>query len=212
MYIDEFGNEEYSEEELDEIIDDYFDPMELDEDQKEERKKLAKEYYALLIFLFLLLQTQFMYGAVVIEEVVNQFRARLKNICFKYTAIDEYITTYIEEVTERVIQTTADNMAQKKYWTSAERAVTIAMEETNTILNHDDLERAKALGYTKKKWLCMKDNKVRKEHLKVEGKIIPIDDKFHVGHSYLEFPRDEVNCVYLGDIANCRCSLKFLAD
>lgn len=211
MYIDEFGNEEYSDEELDELLDDYYDPMQLDEEQKDERKKLAKEYYALLIFLFLLLQTQFMYGAVVVEEVVSQFKARLKNICFKYTTIDTYIVTYIDKVTQRVIENATENMADS-YWTSAQRALVIAEEESNTILNHDDLERAKALGYTKKKWLCMKDDKVRKEHLKVENKIIPIDEKFRVGRSRLEFPRDEVNCVYLGDIANCRCSLKFLVD
>ena len=212
MYIDEFGNEEYSEDELEDITDEYFDKMQIDKEQKEERKKLAKEYYALLVYLFLLMQAQLMYNAVDVDNVIDQFKSRLKGICFKFASIDAYLIKYIELVTKKIVNKTVENINKTLYWVSAERALKIAMEESNTILNHDDLMRAKALGYTKKKWLCMKDNRVRKSHQLVEGKTIPIDAKFKVGHSMLEFPRDEVNCKDEGDIANCRCSLKFLAD
>lgn len=210
MIIDEFGNEEYSEEELDDICDEYYEKMDISDEDKEERKKLAKELYALLIFLLLLLQNQVIYKALDVEQVISQFRARLKTICFKYTTIDTYIEKYINKVTTNVIKTTVDNMEKSDYWTSGERALSIALDESNSILNYDDFQRAKALGYTRKKWVTMKDNRVRRKHRVLDGKTIPIDDKFKVGSSRLLFPRDEVNCVDLEDIAGCRCALKYI--
>ena len=96
------------------------------------------------------------------------------------------------------------------YWLSYDRAEDIAKSEANTFLNYTDYVDAKELGYTKKRWLTMLDDKVRHTHSEVEGQTIGIDESFMVGDSLMRFPHDLSSSPNPKEVIGCRCAVEYL--
>lgn len=96
------------------------------------------------------------------------------------------------------------------YWLSYKRAEDIAKSESNTFLNYTDYVEAVELGYTKKRWLTMLDDKVRQTHEEVEGATIGIDEVFHVGNSLMRFPHDLAESPDPKEVIGCRCAVEYL--
>lgn len=201
----------YSDEELDDILQEYFEVMDIKDEQKEKRKQLAKELRNALLFLFALMRVSYENDYLEFEFVLNQFRIEFTKVVINYGRVDVYFEQYITKVTRDIVDTTFKyaNLTQPNFWLSDKRAVDIAENESNSVLNYEELQEAIDDGYTMKEWRTQRDNRVRKEHRELEGKKIPIDEYFSVGNSMLLFPRDEVNCTDIKDIAGCRCSLKY---
>lgn len=187
-----------------EFINSYFDPMDLTEEQKEERKQAAYDLFDkfLVFFTFMALSP----GSY--DLALQQFEFELRTIAIQYSRPDDYIDRYVPKTAQNVAKTTKKNI-DKEYYTSVERAAFDAVNESNSILNYEELQEAIEAGYTHKTWCTMLDRKVRETHREIEGETLPIDAFFSVGNSLLLFPRDEENCSDLADISNCRCSLKF---
>ena len=99
--------------------------------------------------------------------------------------------------------------AKKDYWLSLKRAVLIAQNETNGILNYDQYVAAKDKGLKWKTWHTMLDNKVREEHQELEGLTIPIEQPFNVGNSLMQFAHDFDIDVDPKEVINCRCSVEY---
>ena len=99
--------------------------------------------------------------------------------------------------------------ATSEYWLSIRRAINIANNETNTILNYNDFVDAKNRGLTHKTWLTMLDNKVRDTHEEVEGTTIGIDEHFVVGDSEMRFPHDMELAPNPNEVINCRCAVEY---
>ena len=199
--IEEYGD-------IADTIEEFYDIMDISEEQKEERRKLANELFGVFLFLLSLVEIAKDAEYLDIDFISLQFEMRFAPIVKSYARDDAYINQYIRKVTDDVVGSTLRRI-DEPYSLSDERALGIALNESNSVLNYEEMADAIDSGYTMKTWRTMRDNRVRDSHKELEGKTIPIDDYFEVGNSLLLFPRDEDNCTDMSDISNCRCSLKY---
>lgn len=102
--------------------------------------------------------------------------------------------------------------AVHEYWLSIYRAINIARNEANTLLNYSDYLDAKDRGCTRKVWLTMLDDKVRETHDEVEGQSVGIDEFFQVGNSELRFPQDWMMAPDPKEVINCRCAVDYIKE
>lgn len=58
-------------------------------------------------------------------------------------------------------------------------------------------------GFTRKRWVTRRDDRVRDTHVAAEGQTVPLGDPFMVGSSALMFPGDPNGA--FADYVNCRC-------
>lgn len=196
--IDEFQNLYGWEAEID--IDEFYDAMDISEEQKEKRKDLADELFFFLANLFVL--------ADITQDVVVcewYLRSNLTDLVIKYGKYDSFTLQYIDKFTEEYIGST---FQEGEYWTSYDRALIGALNESNSILNYGELADAIEAGYTKKTWKAELDRKTRKDHRNMSGKTIDIEENFKFPDCEMMFPHDEVNGSP-EQLVNCRCSLSF---
>jgi len=200
-------------------IDEYFDEIEdMDEDQREIRKELAEDYKDILMLILMLILAELRVG----NEVDTAFYQSMAKQRFKDAiddalpniTIDIYteIERYIDHNIELVIDSTLRNQNQPYFFSEA-RATSIAVDDAMATMNLDELGEAKEAGYTHKKWVTMRDRKVRESHEKVDDEVVEIDKPFKVGRCLMQAPlifdseseyQDPKECV------NCRCFLVYL--
>lgn len=188
----------------------YFSKMAISKEQKEERVEASEDIQNVLLFLFALLLVEMQYGEDY-ELVYDTFLARYQNVISKYARMDDYIKTYIAERTREIFEVTKERMELGGWWTSVDRATAISENDANSVLNYEDLQKAIDDGYTMKTWRGMMDSRERKSHKEVEGVTIPIREYFAVGNTVMMMPHDP-ECGDAREIANCRCSLKFIKE
>lgn len=104
------------------------------------------------------------------------------------------------------------NRVGDEYMTSIDRAMNIAENEANSILNNEEYRSAIKNGCTKKKWISFGDERVRTDHADVDGEVVDIYKPFHVGGYLMMFPKDDSLGAGLEEIVNCRCSVEYLQD
>lgn len=199
--------------EYEEVVDieTYFEPMDITEEQKEERKTAAEDLWWVLLLLFALIRESIESGDLDYMFIYETFKDSYTDVVSKYANIDDYMTEYVQSFTRKTLDTTWENIDisnPDSYWLSSKRAIGIAVNQANVILNYEDLLRAIQDGKNVKVWHTQRDNRVRKEHSILEGIKIGILDFFKVGESLLMFPCDEVHCNNVRDIAGCRCYAK----
>lgn len=180
----------------------FFDSMEISEEQKERREVVADKLFWVFTALFALVET-----IQDVEICTWWLEEQLTAIVQEYGIYNSYSVLYISKFANDYIKVTFDN--DSEYFVSDDRALLGALNEANAIIGYDELEEAIADGATYKIWVTEKDNKVRETHKAVSGKKVEIDEYFEVGGERLLYPRDEVNCDNLAEIANCRCHLTF---
>ncbi len=196
-------------------IDTYFDVMDITEEQKKEREKAAEDIAWLLLLLFALIKTSIEDGDLDYVFIKNIFNESYTELVNKYAESDPYIRDYIDKFVMTTLDSTWDHLDfsnPDNYWTSRKRAIGIAVNEANTILNYKDLVNAIKEGKNAKIWKTQGDAKVRLEHALLENKVKGITELFRVGSSLLLFPRDELHCIDVRDIANCRCYAQAIYD
>lgn len=188
----------------------YFGEMALTKEQKKERISFAEKFEEVMMFLFFLLLTFEEYGNAEESQdfIIEQVKQKYKDLAIDYTALDEYIEEYIDEFVEEVIKTT-NNHSDEPYYKSEDRATLIAENEANSVLNYVDYIKAIDNGLTKKKWKTELDNKVRKTHEPMEGKVIDISIPFVVGESLMLFPKDTSYGADVEELVNCRCTVEY---
>jgi len=206
-------------------ISQYFNEMPLTKLQKKERISLAKELEDDITFFFYFSIVEWEYFGYM-AEAKNKLRERLLNTVGKYVDVDDYIENHIQEFTDNMNRVTSDHLVamqlllmsdnpadeekkkSEEYYLSDDRARFNGEEESNTIFNYADFRKAKQLGYKRKEWITMRDSRVRKTHMEVDSRIIPIDDYFVVGNTIMRYPRD-FEFGTIRETAGCRCVLKF---
>ena len=210
--IDQLNNFEYvySDEEVEKMLAEYFSVMDISEEQKKKRVQVAKDLRNVLLFLFALVSTSYEYEYFSVEYVLGQFRTEYAKVLLEYGKMTAYTEKYFEEITKSLVETTMDRFAPEKkdYWTSDDRAISVAQDEANSIMNYSELQDALDKGYTKKTWITERDSRVRKTHREVDNKTIPIEEYFQFPDCEGLFPHDELNLT-ANETARCRCSLKF---
>ena len=101
---------------------------------------------------------------------------------------------------------------KESYFTSDDRATVNAEQQSNATYNQEQYNQAVASGKTKKTWITMHDQRVRKTHDAADGQEVDIDKPFTVGDSELMFPCDLSLGANLREICNCRCVVTYTDD
>lgn len=189
-------------------IDDYFDEMELTEEEKEQRKKFAFEMEDALLFIFALFLTMRDYNYFNKQFIINQLETRYSEIVSKYVDIDKYIEDYIKEFSVDTVNVTIKN-EDTPYFTSDSRATLIAENESHFTFSRKEYLDAIKEGKKRKQWVDIRDKKERKTHREVGGTVIPIDQPFIVGNSLMMFATDHSLNAEAKELINCRCATRY---
>lgn len=189
-------------------IETYFDSMELSKAEREERKKFAQSISEIMLFIFALFAIMKEYRYVDKEYIVSQLQSRYSEAVLRYMELDKYIEDYIAEFSQETVDTTLKHI-DEEFYLSDDRSLLISINEANTTLNYKDYANAIKEGKTRKQWLTEKDEKVRKTHRTLNDKVIPIDDVFLVGDTFMRFPHDTLYGIDYKELSNCRCSIKY---
>lgn len=115
---------------------------------------------------------------------------------------EERAIAFAEEVTKST-QKHRDSL--DGYWTSADRAVEIAKNESGLVNNTMEYREAKRSGKRYKTWHTMGDDKVRETHWPMDGVRVGIDEFFNVNGYDMLFPMDGEHGAPPEEIINCRC-------
>lgn len=188
----------------------YFGEMGISDKQKKERIALAEELEDIFDYLFLIIMSSSLINKdLVIPELYDLVSNRYTDLVKTLPDIednDEYIETYIKDISKEIVDATVNHI-KDSYYTSEDRATLIAEEESNTVYNYVDELRAMAQGKTKKTWVTMGDNRVRRTHQDIDRVTIGIFEKFRVGDSLMMRPRDPAGSPQ--EVIGCRCWIEY---
>lgn len=210
--IDELNIPSEYENELDieEYLEEFYSTMRINDDQKEKRKRVAREIRDAIIFLFLLMKTMSENDSWNYSFALSTFRTEFRNVLVKYVRIDYRMESYIQEFTQSYLDITIEHLSKNdaSFYMSEDRALIGGANESNAVIGYAEFEEAFEDGKTKKRWKTERDERVRPTHREMEGVTIPIEDYFVVGGSSLFYPCDPE-----GDpkeTSGCRCVLEYL--
>lgn len=137
------------------------------------------------------------------REVANNIIADCKNTLKKT----------ISDIQDNIIDTfenKANGVENNSKKSNKTRANVIARNATNRYSNIYNRDVAKNNGYTKHKWLSMRDNRVRDSHRDTDGQVQPIDMPYEVNGYYMMYPMDETYGAPQSEISGCRCTEIFI--
>lgn len=192
-------------------IDDYFDEIEeLTEEDKEKRKKFAFEMEDILLFIFILFLTMKDYNYINKEYIKSQLQSKYFELVKKYGVdVDFDVSEYVKKFSQDTVDTTLRN-SNTSYFTSDDRAVLIAENESQNTFNRQDYLDALKAGKTRKQWVDIRDKKERETHREVGGMVMPIEEYFLVGNSLLLYPHDYSMNPEAKETVNCRCGIRYI--
>ena len=197
-------------------IHDYFENMQISEEEKEKRVRLANLLLADVLFLFALSKRNQDK-----QYLSEAFQKRYLSSVKKVAEPDQKMQRYIQKVCDSIVDTTLKggsltsskaNKPQDPYVVSVDRATNVAEKEANAILNGDEYITAVKNGCTKKRWKSYRDERVRADHADVDGQVVDISRPFRVGKYMMMYPKDDSLGAGLEEIVNCRCSVEYLQD
>ena len=187
----------------------YFGEMSLPKGDKSERIRMAEElennFIVTMSWLFTLAQS----NRTNYEPVRKQIEDAYLSTIEKYVDVDMYLSTYIKSFSYDVIESTERYNTQPYYY-SLDRAKYMAENEVNTVINHARYAEAVNSGKTMKRWESIIDEVIRKDHIEVNGKYIPIGQAFRVGDSWMMYAKDTSLGASANQIVNCRCVTIYL--
>lgn len=184
----------------------YFGEMNLPEEEKFERIRMAEELEENFIVTMTLLFTMTQANKIDYEIIRKQIEDSYLETLRKYASVDKYLETYVKSFSYDVIDSTK-NHKNEPYYYSLDRARFMAENEVNTAINHARYMEAVNSGKTMKRWESIIDEATRKDHREINGKYIPIGQSFHVGDSWMMFPKDTSLGASANQIVNCRCTV-----
>lgn len=204
-------------------IDRFFKEMNLSDEEKKRREDLADDLLVLFLLLFYEIQADQIAGNDIDieyykEMLYRQYCEDIETFLVLWLALlgrDALIDE--EDIRQRIsdiVDTTIDNVTSetvspdmKAYITSEDRATLLACNEANYVGNTKDYHVAQYQGYRHKKWVTMKDEKVRMTHAVIDGQTLDIDEYHKVGQAEMLFPMDMSRNAYdhPEETVNCRC-------
>ncbi len=184
----------------------YFGEMNLPEEEKSKRIQMAEELEENFIVTMTLLFTMAQANKIDYELIRKQIEDSYLETLRKYASVDRHLETYVKSFSYDVIDSTKKHKNDPYYY-SLDRARFMAENEVNTAINHARYIEAVNVGKTMKRWESIIDEVTRKDHIEINGKYIPIGQAFHVGDSWLLFPKDTSLGASGNQIVNCRCTV-----
>lgn len=197
-------------------IHDYFENMQISEEEKEKRVRLANLLLADVLFLFALSKRNQDK-----QYLSEAFQKRYLSSVKKVAEPDQKMQRYIQKVCDSIVDTTLKggsltsskaNKPQDPYVVSVDRATNIAENEANAILNGDEYITAVKNGCTKKRWKSYRDGRERADHADADGQVVDINRPFRVGKYMMMYPKDDSLGAGLEEIVNCRCSVEYIKN
>ncbi len=197
-------------------IHDYFENMQISEEEKEKRVRLANLLLADVLFLFALSKRNQDK-----QYLSEAFQKRYLSSVQKVAEPDQKMQRYIRKVCDSIVDTTLKggslttskaNKPQDPYVVSVDRATNVAENEANAILNGDEYITAVKNGCTKKRWKSYRDERVRADHADVDEQVVDISRPFRVGKYVMMYPKDDSLGAGLEEIVNCRCSVEYIKN
>lgn len=197
-------------------IHDYFENMQISEEEKEKRVRLANLLLADVLFLFALSKRNQDK-----QYLSEAFQKRYLSSVQKVAEPDQKMQRYIRKVCDSIVDTTLKggslttskaNKPQDPYVVSVDRATNVAENEANAILNGDEYITAVKNGCTKKRWKSYRDERVRADHADVDEQVVDISRPFRVGKYVMMYPKDDSLGAVLEEIVNCRCSVEYIKN
>lgn len=188
--------------------DTYFGEMDLTDEEKKDRKKLAEKFEKIFVMLFALLSGK---EETEITTITKEFIIRYESIATQYCKAKKtpsYITDYARYIVNEVVDATTQN-TDVEYFTSQKRAKNVAANEANAVGNYRLQTEMVKQGYKTKEWRSKEDSHVRPTHADVDRKRIDIFKPFEVGNSLMMFPKDHSLGAQVKEIAGCRCTLRY---
>lgn len=190
--------------------EEFFRPMRISKAQKKRRIEMAEKLEDKILFILSLIAVLNEYSEVDWDYITLQFKNAYMDVLGGAELMDDYTIQYVKDISQKLADSTKENITDP-YTVSYDRARLISENEAATLINHQELVEALALGKTKKQWLSMRDKKVRHTHVLVDGKTLRIEEPFLVGDSLMMIPRDsETYGASAKEVVNCRCACKYL--
>ena len=155
------------------------------------------------------------------QYLSEAFQKRYLSSVQKVAEPDQKMQRYIRKVCDSIVDTTLKggslttskaNKPQDPYMVSVDRAINVAENEANAILNGDEYITAVKNGCTKKRWKSYRDERVRADHADVDGQVVDISRPFRVGKYVMMYPKDDSLGAGLEEIVNCRCSVEYIKN
>lgn len=198
-------------------IREFFEEMDLDEEEIEKRIGFAIDLEIVFRNLFLI-----MLGAEALGTLESQI-PQLKDYAYKgyndamvkhgYSDDEDYQAYgYIEQYAKQRCSDLVDTAILHKvdaYYFSLQHSIAIGENESNAVGNYDLEQKAIAAGMTHKTWITMRDKRVRHTHILCDGQTVGIFQPFKVGKYQAMFPMDDSLGMGREEIENCRCILNY---
>lgn len=191
----------------DKYIEEYFAPMRINEEEREQRKQASRDFRDYLLTLFLLIGIQSEYIAVNWTVIEEEMRIEFERAALRYANNSQMLRDYIADKASEFVRITRENIDKGEYWVSDERATYEAVNEANEVFGIGEYQNAVESGMKYKTWRGMMDSRERKSHVKMEGKKIPIEDFFVLDKGIMLHPSDFEHCP--AESYNCRCVCKY---
>jgi uncharacterized protein with gpF-like domain len=188
-------------------IEEYFAPMRINEEEREQRKQASRDFRDYLLTLFLLIGIQSEYIAVNWAVIEEEMRIEFERAALRYANNSQMLRDYIADKASEFVRITKENIDKGEYWVSDERATYEAVNEANEVFGIGEYQDAVESGMKWKEWITQRDPLVRKSHREVDGKKIPINDYFVLEKGLMLYPSDYENCP--AESYGCRCVAKY---
>ena len=189
------------------LSEEYYSVMDINEGQKNKRKETAWTLYDLFMLFFLWFTEAKDNNITDYTYFLPRFQSEFQTVLSDITPIDDYLIQYLAVVSLNTYTITVNHI-DEEYYLSGDRAVNLALNESNSINNYIDYKDAVKQGYTPKIWRTELDDKVRATHIEKEGVKIPIDKYFEFPDCRMLFPHDMVNGS-ASELSNCRCHAEY---
>jgi len=207
MAFDELNIIQYTNEEVEAFLDEYFEPMFLPHSELEKRKDAAREFREVLLFILLAVVVEDNLGSIDWDNLRLQMVNQFGDVVRKYSRDDDFTQYFIEKAADDFIEVSRKHIGEDK-WFSDERALPDAANYANMTVGYDDWQEAIESGKTKKMWVSQRDGRVRHTHRIADGQTVPINGYFTVGNSMLAYPTDPEGSPE--EVVNCRCRVSYL--
>lgn len=208
-------------------IHDYFENMQISEEEKEKRCPSSKFIAGGNAFFICIIKEKSR-SSLSVRNISKEIfvigekgnRAGSENAAIYRKVCDSIVKTTLKgrtEPSETQTQSERDHSnasktSQNNYALSIERATNVAENEANAILNGEEYSNAVKNGCTKKRWKSYRDERVRADHADVDRQVVDISRPFRVGKYMMMYPKDDSLGAGLEEIVNCRCSVEYLTD
>ena len=188
-----------------EPYEDYYAPMQINQQQKQKRIDLAKlledVFEGMLVYMFEMNRHGYSDSA---DEYIRAKEYYIA-IISRFVTPDSYLISHADAVIANVL-TVLNRHADDPWFYSSDRARALSENEANAVFNHTEYEES-VKNKRFKTWHTIMDGRERDSHAEMNGVTLPIAQPFELRGGYMQYPLDTSLGVSADEWVNCRCSL-----